>query len=109
MLPFVYPKKRDGGVLKRMYRSHERPCGYDEYKKMLGVVFITRLPNIAGLLAENALIGISLTLYSFVQPLILVILFFISVFKKERFTPVNLTGSIICIAAIFVFEIANII
>jgi hypothetical protein len=72
---------------------------------MLGIVFITRLPNIAGLLAENVLIGMSLTLYSFVQPLILVTLFFISVIKRERFTRKNLIGSILCIASIFAFEI----
>jgi hypothetical protein len=72
---------------------------------MLLIVFATRLPNIAGLLAENALIGISLTLYSFVQPLILVTLFFISVIKREKFTRKNLAGSLICIAAIFAFEL----
>jgi hypothetical protein len=110
----IFPKKRKSKgdydsekLLKRLYLSRERACDcdYDRYKKMLGIVFITRLPNIAGLLAENVLIGMSLTLYSFVQPLILVTLFFISVIKRERFTRKNLIGSILCIASIFAFEI----
>ncbi|CDA72219.1 putative uncharacterized protein [Ruminococcus sp. CAG:579] len=76
---------------------------------MLLIVFLTRLPNIAGLLAENALIGMSLTLYSFVQPLILVTLFFITIAKRERFTAKNLLGSLMCVGAIAMFQIFSII
>jgi multidrug transporter EmrE-like cation transporter len=106
MAAVIYPRKSQGKtLLNRLYAARERVCDYAEYKKMLLIVFATRLPNIAGLLAENALIGISLTLYSFVQPLILVTLFFISVIKREKFTRKNLAGSLICIAAIFAFEL----
>jgi drug/metabolite transporter (DMT)-like permease len=101
----IFPRNSERKSLpKKLYRSRERVCDYAEYKRMLSIIFITRLPNVAGLLAENALIGMSLTLYSFVQPLILVALFFISVIKRERFTRKNLVGSALCIGAIFLFE-----
>lgn len=101
----ICPKRRgQGSPIVRLYSERERVCGLAEFKRVLMIVFLTRIPNIAGLLAENALIGISLTLYSFVQPLILVTLFFISVFKREKFTRRNLIGSLMCIAAIFTFQ-----
>ncbi|MGN0633167.1 MAG: hypothetical protein ACI4JW_04780 [Oscillospiraceae bacterium] len=106
MLPFVFPKNKAGGsVVKRLYSERERPCELRQFKRVLLIVFLTRIPNIAGLLAENALIGISLTLYSFVQPLILVTLFFISVIKRERFTGKSLVGSVICILSIVGFQL----
>lgn len=105
----IFPKRAEGGLLKRLYLANERPCDYAVFKKMLLIVFLTRLPNIAGLLAENALIGMSLTLYSFVQPLILVTLFFITIAKRERFTAKNLLGSLMCVGAIAMFQIFSII
>lgn len=105
----IFPKRAKGGILKRLYLANERPCDYAVFKKMLLIVFLTRLPNIAGLLAENALIGMSLTLYSFVQPLILVTLFFITIAKRERFTAKNLLGSLMCVGAIAMFQIFSII
>lgn len=68
------------------------------------IVFITRIPNVIGLLSENALIGISLTLYSFAQPLILVILFFIAFFKKESHDKKSFIGSVICTIAVICFK-----
>ncbi len=105
----IFQKRAEGGILKRLYLANERPCDYAVFKKMLLIVFLTRLPNIAGLLAENALIGMSLTLYSFVQPLILVTLFFITIAKRERFTAKNLLGSLMCVGAIAMFQIFSII
>ena len=105
----IFPKRAEGGLLKRLYLANERPCDYAVFKKMLLIVFLTRLPNIAGLLAENALIGMSLTIYSFVQPLILVTLFFITIAKRERFTAKNLLGSMMCVGAIAMFQIFSII
>lgn len=109
MAAAIFPKRAEGGLLKRLYFANERPCDYAVFKKMLLIVFLTRLPNIAGLLAENALIGMSLTLYSFVQPLILVTLFFITIAKRERFTAKNLLGSLMCVGAIAMFQIFSII
>lgn len=104
----IFPKRAEGGLLKQLYLANDRPCDYAAFKKMLLIVFLTRLPNIAGLLAENALIGMSLTLYSFVQPLILVTLFFITIAKRERFTAKNLLGSLMCVGAIAMFQIFSI-
>lgn len=66
---------------------------------------LMRIPNTAGILAENAVIAISMTNYSFIQPLILVSLFFIRIIKKERFAKKNLLGSILCIAGLAAFQL----
>ncbi len=106
MLFAIIPKRKEKGILNSLYAQSERDCSYSEYKHALLIVFLTRIPNIVGLLSENALIGISLTLYSFVQPLILVVLFMIGVIKREHFTSKNLVGSVMCIAFIFLFQAA---
>lgn len=78
-------------------------------EKPKGVAFVslTKIPNVAGLLAENAVIAVSLTNSAFIQPMILVVLFFIGLFKKEEFSRLNLIGSIICTTGIVGFQIAN--
>ena len=76
-------------------------------KKLRGCIqtALMRIPNTAGILAENAVIAISMTNYSFIQPLILVSLFFIRVIKRERFAKKNLFGSILCIAGLAAFQL----
>ena len=68
-------------------------------------VILARIPNAAGMLIENAVISLSLTNYSFIQPMILVSLFVIGLIRKERRSRLNLIGSIICVAGIAAFQI----
>lgn len=68
-------------------------------------VILARIPNTVGMLLENAVIAISLANYSFIQPMILVSLFFIGLIRKERNSKLNLTGSIICVAGVVLFQI----
>ncbi len=68
-------------------------------------VILARIPNTAGMLLENAVIGVSLASYSFIQPMILVTLFLIGLIRRERHTKLNLMGSIICVAGVVLFQI----
>ena len=70
----------------------------------LFVVF-TKIPNVIGLLGENAVIAVSLFDYSFIQPMILVALFFIGMFKKEEHSRQNVAGGIFCIIGILGFQL----
>ncbi|MDO4945439.1 MAG: hypothetical protein Q4E74_09610 [Ruminococcus sp.] len=72
------------------------------------VVILTKIPNVAGLLLENAVIAVSLANYSFIQPMILIALFAIGLIKKDKYTKLSLAGSIVCIAGIVGFQIASI-
>lgn len=69
------------------------------------VVIFTKIPNVAGLLLENAVIAISLADYAFIQPMILVALFLIGLLRKEKCSKLNLAGSLICIAGVVAFQI----
>ncbi len=68
-------------------------------------VILARIPNVVGMLLENAVIAISLVNYSFIQPMILVTLFFIGLALKENCSKLNLMGSIICIIGVIAFQI----
>ena len=67
-------------------------------------VVLARIPNTIGMLGENAVISISLTSYSFIQPMILVSLFFVRLARKERCSVPNLIGSILCILGLLAFQ-----
>ena len=68
-------------------------------------VVLARIPNVIGMLLENAVISISLANYSFIQPMILVTLFFIGLIRKERCSKLNLIGSIICVIGVVAFQL----
>lgn len=68
-------------------------------------VILARIPNTIGMFLENAVIGISLVSYSFIQPMILVSLFFISLIRRENSSKLNLIGSIICVIGVVLFQI----
>ena len=68
-------------------------------------VILARIPNVIGMLLENAVISISLVNYSFIQPMILVALFFIGLIRKERCSKLNLIGSVICVIGVVLFQI----
>ncbi len=66
---------------------------------------LARIPNVIGMLLENAVISISLANYSFIQPMILVTLFLIGLIRKEQCSKLNLIGSIICVIGVVLFQI----
>ena len=68
-------------------------------------VVLARIPNTIGMLLENAVIAISLASYSFIQPMILVVLFFIGIIRKERCSRLNLIGGIICVIGVVAFQL----
>lgn len=68
-------------------------------------VVLARIPNVIGMLLENAVISISLVNYSFIQPMILVTLFFIGLIRKESCSRLNLIGSIICVIGVLSFRL----
>lgn len=68
-------------------------------------VVLARIPNTIGMLLENAVIAISLASYSFIQPMILVVLFFIELIRKERCSRLNLIGGIICVVGVVAFQL----
>lgn len=73
----------------------------------LFVVF-TKVPNVIGLLGENAVIAVSLANYSFIQPMILVVLFFLGIIRKEEeHSRLNILGGIICIIGIIGFQLIH--
>lgn len=70
-------------------------------------VVLTKIPNVAGLLGENAVIAVSLANYSFIQPMILVVLFFWGIVRKEEeHDLLSVLGGIVCIIGIVGFQIA---
>lgn len=77
-------------------------------EKRNGGIFVvaTKIPNVMGLLGENAVIAISLANYSFIQPMILVVLFFLGIFQKEEeHSRLNVLGGIVCIIGIIGFQL----
>ena len=70
-------------------------------------VVLTKIPNVAGLLGENAVIAVSLANYSFIQPMILVVLFFWGIARKEEeHDLLSVLGGVVCIVGIVGFQIA---
>ena len=68
-------------------------------------VVLTKIPNVAGLLGENAVIAVSLANYSFIQPMILVVLFFWGIARKEEeHDMLSVLGGIVCIVGIVGFQ-----
>lgn len=76
-------------------------------KNQRGVLLVglARIPNVMGMLLENAVIAISLVNYSFIQPLILVNLFWIGRLRKEQCTRWNLIGSLLCVIGVIAFQV----
>ncbi|MGN0609014.1 MAG: hypothetical protein ACI4J6_07390 [Oscillospiraceae bacterium] len=68
-------------------------------------VILARIPNTVGMLLENAIIAISLVNYSFIQPMILISLFVIGLIRKEKRSPLNLIGSIVCVLGVAGFQL----
>ena len=78
--------------------------------KEVSIVALAKIPNVLGLILENAVIAISLTNDSFIQPMILITILIIGMFQKtERPTGWNLAGSIICAVGILGFQLAGLV
>ncbi len=68
-------------------------------------VSVTKIPNVIGLVCENIVATQSMANYSFIQPMILVALFFIGLIRREECTKLNVIGGIICICGIIGFQL----
>ncbi len=68
-------------------------------------VILARIPNAAGMLLENAIISVGLVHYSFIQPMILITLFFIGLIRRDSCSKLNLIGSIICVIGVALFQL----
>ena len=78
---------------------------FKKNQKGAWVVVLTKIPNVAGLLAENAVIAVSLASASFIQPMILCSLFVIALIRKEPITKLRFIGSVICMVGIIGFQV----
>lgn len=78
---------------------------FGEKRKGTLLVFFIRIPNSAGLVLENILIGTSLTMYSLEQPLILAFLLIYSFLRRESTSKVSILTGVLCLAAIFAFKL----
>ena len=83
-----------------------------EGKKGVGFVLASKLPNAVGLLLMNYVALLSLTSYSFIQPMILVVIFVMGFLPKrneeaptEKPSPLGLAGSIACVVGIIGFQL----
>lgn len=80
-----------------------------EGKKGILIVVLCKLPNALGLLGENAVAAQSLTNYSFIQPMILIVILILDLIRKNtRPTGLNLAGSVICVVGILGFQTVSI-
>lgn len=70
-------------------------------------VVLARIPNTAGMLIENAVIGISLASYSLIQPMILVTLFVIGLIRRESCSRANLLGGVLTVAGVMGFQLCG--
>lgn len=71
------------------------------------LVVLARIPNTIGMLIENAVISTSLASYSFIQPMILISLFVISLIRREQYSKLNLIGGIVCVCGVILFQVSG--
>lgn len=88
LAPFAHPVK----VIR------EKPKG-------TAIVALTKIPNVVGLVCENLVAARSMANYSFIQPMILVALFFIQLIKREECSRRSIAGGLVCIAGIVGFQL----
>ena len=83
-----------------------------EGKKGVCLVLASKLPNALGLLVMNYVAVLSITSYSFIQPMILVVIFVMGLLPKKRSdeatekpSALSLAGSIACVCGILGFQL----
>lgn len=76
-------------------------------EKTRGTVFVsvTKIPNVIGLVCENAVAMQSMANFSFIQPMVLATLFLVGLIKREGYGRLNIVGGIICIIGIVGFQL----
>ncbi len=74
-------------------------------KKATAVVALTKIPNVAGLLGENAIVSVSLVNGSFISPMVLVALFLVGMVQGEKSSLWNKIGSVVCAVGIIAFQV----
>ncbi len=76
-------------------------------EKTKGAVFFAaaKIPNVVGLVCENIVASQSITNYTFIQPMILVVLFALHLLKREGCTRLNIAGGVICAVGIIGFQL----
>ncbi|MGN1105259.1 MAG: hypothetical protein ACI4RH_01310 [Huintestinicola sp.] len=78
--------------------------------KGMMIVIGCKLPNAVGLLCENRIAAESLTNFSFIQPMILIVMFVSGFFsQKEKPSKLSVAGGLCVIAGIFGFQAAVLI
>ena len=77
---------------------------FKEKTKGAVVIALTKIPNVIGLVLENAIAAQSMANYSFIQPMILAALFFIGIIRREQASKLNIAGGIVCIAGVIGFQ-----
>ena len=83
-----------------------------EGKKGVLLVLASKLPNAVGLIVMNYIAVMSLTSYSFIHPMILVVIFVMGFLPKkksddarrEKLSPISLAGSLACVLGIIGFQ-----
>lgn len=75
-----------------------------EKPKGTSLVLAAKMPNALGLICENLTAAISITNYSFIQPIILAALFVIQLIRREESSKLNLAGGLLCISGIILFQ-----
>lgn len=80
---------------------------FREKPKGTTLVTLARIPNAVGMIMENAVIAISLTSYSLIQPMILVTLFIIGLIRHEARSKVNILGGLLAILGVMGFQICG--
>ena len=76
-------------------------------EKTRGTAFVsvTKIPNVIGLVCENAVAMQSMANFSFIQPMVLATLFLVGLIKREGYGRLNIAGGIICIIGIVGFQL----
>lgn len=68
------------------------------------IIALTKIPNVVGLILENAVAAQSMANYAFIQPMILAALFFIGLIRREQASKLNIAGGAVCIAGVLGFQ-----
>ncbi|MGN1411931.1 MAG: hypothetical protein ACI4WH_05405 [Oscillospiraceae bacterium] len=75
--------------------------------KAIGKLSLIRVINTIGSLVENYVATISVISYSLIQPLILIVMFIISIFKKDKSSKKGMFGGVMCIIGIVALQLTR--
>ena len=91
-------------------KPHKMPKESPEGIKGMAIVAGCKLPNALGLLCENRIAAESLTNFSFIHPMILVVIFVTGMIdRNEKLSKLSIIGGICVIAGIFGFQAAGLL